>query len=76
MSASDPFSILNRDPNRGTYKEPAAKVTVKPLRAGHIPEWALQQHDPQETEFKKITLKVKGYTGDASGIIIDTEQGK
>ena len=35
MSASDPFSILNRDPNRGKI-EHKPKVTVQRLRAGQV----------------------------------------
>ena len=33
MSASDPFSILNRDPNRGKIQI-KQKVTIQRLRAG------------------------------------------
>ena len=84
MSASDPFSILNRDPNRGKIEQ-KSKVTISRLRAGKLPEWALNQQNPDETEFKRIqsgtnnnagSLKFKGMTADASGIIIDTSSGK
>lgn len=81
MSASDPFSILNRDPSRGKI-DPKAKVSVQRLRAGKLPDWALKEQDPAETEFKrslqgagKGSLKYTGMTADSSGIIIDTTQG-
>ncbi len=41
MSASDPFSILNRDPNRGQFQIPETKPKIQRLRAGVVPDWAL-----------------------------------
>jgi hypothetical protein len=41
MSASDPFSILNRDPNRGQPPKVETKAKVQRLRAGVVPDWAL-----------------------------------
>ena len=83
MSASDPFSILNRDPKRTYLPAQQSKPTVQRLRAGQVPQWALSdQTQPQNSDFHKLLtqketkLKYTGLTADASGLIIDTELGK
>ncbi len=83
MSASDPFSILNRDPKRTYLPAQQSKPTVQRLRAGQVPQWALSdQTQPQNSDFNKLLtqketkLKYTGLTADASGLIIDTELGK
>ena len=81
MSANDPHSILNRDPNRGQFEQ-KQKITQQRYRAGIVPDWATKEHDNAESEFKRSTIgkggasgaiKYQGLTADAAAIIIDTD---
>lgn len=59
MSApSDPYSILNKDPERGIFKpkyDPTKKI--ERLRPGVLPKWAESQSEDLEISSKPINIK-------------------
>jgi microfibrillar-associated protein 1 len=47
-SASDPFSILNRNPEKNPFKQPEPKAKVIRYRPGKAPQWEGQDEDTDD----------------------------
>jgi len=58
--AADPYSILNKDPNRGKITQ-QKKITVNRLWAGKVPEWAEtnQNINQEKAHSKNISERKK-----------------
>ena len=66
--------------------KPGSSVTqsakIQPLRKGKVPEWAASTSEQkplvlgENQSAKQSGLKFTGFTGDQSGIIIDTSKGQ